>query len=73
MVYIPLSMLLVLLGVTALFAVGIGARTERREAAKRLRQLEKQIVRETAKAERQEKWRNRKAAIGEKLMPWRRG
>jgi len=73
MVYIPLSMFLVLLGATAFIAIGVGAKTERREAARRLRKLEQQIVRETAKAERQEKWRKRKAAIGEKLMPWRRG
>ncbi len=71
MVHIPGYALLILIAVVAFFALGIGVMAERREAAKRLRKLEKQIVRETAKAERQEKWRKRKAALGEKLMLWR--
>ncbi len=73
MLHITVGMLVVLLGVTAFFALGIGAQAERREAEKKQRKLEAQRRREQAKVERQEMWRKRKEAVVEKLMPWRRG
>jgi hypothetical protein len=66
MLHITTIMLLVLLGVTAFFAVGIGALAERRQAEKKQRKLEAQRV-------RQEKWQNRKDAVVGKFTRWRRG
>lgn len=66
MLHITTNMLLILLGVTAFFAVGIGTLAERRQAEKKQRKLEAQRV-------RQEKWQKRKEAVVGKLMPWRRG
>ena len=72
MLHITVGMLVVLLCVTAFFAMGIGAEAKRREEAKRQRKLEAHRIREQNRMERRERWQKRKDLVVGKLMPWRR-
>ena len=64
MMHIPTTVFLILLGVTAFFAIGIGAAVQKREAERKQRKEEAKLV-------RQERWQNRKETVVGKLMPWR--
>jgi hypothetical protein len=72
MPHITVNVLLVLLGVTAFVALGIGMQAGRREAGNRQRKLEAEFARTLARIERQETWHKRKESVVEKLTPWRR-
>jgi hypothetical protein len=71
MLHITVGMLIILLVATAVFAISIGQAAERRAAAKRQKQVEKEVLREQARLNRRASWEARKRTVT-RLLPWKR-
>lgn len=71
MLHITVGMLVVLLAITAVFAISFGQLAEKRTVAKRQRRLARELVREQVRINRKAAWQSRRQAVAG-MLSWKR-